>query len=79
MTRLDANSSIPIGLAIAMIGGAATWMTTINIQTNANAKSLDMIEQRQIKYNEVIQNIERDIAIVKAKAEIIELRSRGVK
>jgi hypothetical protein len=74
---INEKTPIPIGVAIALIGGGAVWLTTIALQTNANAKYIELIEQRQLKYNESIQSIERDIAIIKVKSELIERRSRG--
>jgi hypothetical protein len=74
---ISEKTSIPIGIALSVIGGAAAWMTSLAIHTNANAKSLEIIEQRLLKYTESIQTIERDIAVIKTKAELIEQRSRG--
>lgn len=75
--KIDGATSIPVGIAVTIIGGGAAWLTALALQTNANAKSLEIIEQRQLKYSESIQSIERDISIIKLKAELIEVRSRG--
>lgn len=69
--KLDEYTNIPIGIAIIIIGGGAAWMTSIAIQTQANARSLDLIEQRQIDYNKSISKIETDLAIIRTKTEII--------
>lgn len=75
--KLDANTKISIGIAVIVIGGGAAWMTSIAFQTNANAKSLDVIEQRQLKYNESIQNIEKDLLVIRTKTEIIDQKLGG--
>jgi hypothetical protein len=69
--KLDEKTSVSVGLAVSLIGGATAWMTSLALQTSANAKSLETIEIRQIKYSESIQNIEKDIAIIKAKADVL--------
>jgi hypothetical protein len=74
--KLDEYTRIPIGIAISVIGGGAAWMTSLAIQTQANAKSLELIEQRQIEYNHSINRIETDLAIIRTKTEIINKKLR---
>lgn len=69
--RLDEHTKISIGIAIAVIGGGSAWMTSIALQTTANAKALESIEQRQLEYTESIQNIERNVDIIKTKLELL--------
>ena len=75
--KLDENTKISVGIAIAVIGGGAVWLTNISFQTSANAKSLDSIDIRQLEYNKLVQSIEKDIAVIRTKVELIEQRSRG--
>lgn len=71
MKDLDQNTRITIGVAIAVFGGGAGWMTSIALQANANAKSLESIEARQIQYSNTVQNIEKDLGIIKYRIEEI--------
>lgn len=69
--KLDENTKISVGIAIAVIGGGSAWMTSIALQTTANAKALESIEIRQIEYTESIQNIEKDVGIIKTKLDLL--------
>lgn len=73
MNTFDEKVKISIGLAVVAIGGGAVWLTNLSSQTYANTKSLESIEQRQLKYNESIQNIEKDMAIVRTKLDLLIL------
>lgn len=71
---IDERTKISIGLAISLIGGGMAWMTAIAAQTSSNTKTLVVMESRQVKYNESIQNIERDLAVVRTKIELMAER-----
>jgi len=76
INHLDEKTTISIGIALSLIGGSAVWMTSLNVQSSSNTKAIDRIEEQQLLYTRSIQNIERDIAIIKAKAEVIEQISK---
>ncbi len=71
MKTFDEKVKISLGLAVLVIGGGAIWLTNLSSQTYANTKSLESIEQRQLKYNESIQNIEKDMAVVRTKIDLL--------
>lgn len=73
---LTEKTPIPIGLAIAVFGGGAAWMTNLAMQSSANAKSLTVIEERHYQYLESIQKIEKDLAVIKTKLEALQTKER---
>lgn len=68
---LTEKTSIPIGIALALFGGGAAWMTNIAMQNDANAKSLSTMETRHYDYLRSIQKIEKDVEVIKTKLELM--------
>lgn len=64
---LDENTLVPIGLALAVFGGGAAWLTKIALQTNANAATLNQIATKQDAYTEHLAVIRQDIAVIKSE------------
>lgn len=71
MGKLTEMTLVPLGMAIISIGGAAAWLTTIHVQMDANAASIQSIEEKQTEYSKDIRQIAVDIAEIKG-----ELRRR---
>jgi hypothetical protein len=69
---LSEKTTIPIGIAVAIFGGAAAWMTNLATQTMANAKALEAMESRHYQYLNSIQKIEKDVAVIKTKLDLIQ-------
>lgn len=58
---------IPLGAAIIAIGGGAAWLTTVHVQMEANAASIQSIEAKQERYADDIHRISIDIAEIKGE------------
>jgi hypothetical protein len=76
MNFISDSTKVPLGLALAVIGGGAGWLTNIAFQTNANAKTLEVMEKKHDLYLESLQRIETDLAVVRGKVEWIERHSK---
>jgi hypothetical protein len=73
---LDDKTKISFGLAITVIGGGAAWLTSMSLQTIANAKTLDTLEIRQVQYSDDIDAIKTDIAVIRTQMELL---TKGMK
>lgn len=68
---MNDRTKISLGLAITLIGGGAAWMTSIALQTAANAKMLQAMEAKQNRYHENVQFIAKDLAVIRTQVEFI--------
>lgn len=67
MTKITEMTLIPLGVALISIGGGAAWLTRIHIQMDANAASIQSIEENQTEYSKDIRQIAVDIAEIKGE------------
>jgi Zn-dependent alcohol dehydrogenase len=81
MSKITDGTLVPLGLAVAVIGGGAVWLTTLHLTTAANAQrivevktTVDSYEERQLKMFEAINQIKSDVSEI--KVEIKYLRKK---
>ena len=67
MSKISEKTWVSLGLVITLLGGVV-WLTTIWMQSEANARSIQKIEEKQT----TIDLIQTDIAVIKTKLEGIE-------
>lgn len=74
---LSDQTLIPIGLAIMAIGGGAAWLTSIHIETRANADMIREIKTAQDRYMEDIHAIRINITEINTQMKIMsELKKK---
>jgi hypothetical protein len=64
---LSESTLIPVSLVFSLLGGAG-YVTYIAVQTSANAKTLEKLEQKQA----TVDKMGIDIAVILSKLEAIE-------
>jgi hypothetical protein len=60
---------IPLGIAVLVIGGGATWMTTIHLATASNSAAMTEIKTTIPK---TLEKIQEDIAEIKGELKRIK-------
>ena len=72
MLKITEDTLIPLGKAIGilmvLVGGIG-WLTNIAYSVAAHGKAIDDIRIAQIKYNEAVIEISRDLAVIKFQLE----------
>lgn len=69
LSEITEKTLIPIGVAIASIGGGAVWLTMLWIQTSTNAQSIEKVELNQDRFFSSMSSVQKDIEIIKFKVE----------
>jgi hypothetical protein len=65
MPTLSENTRVTLGLAVAVIGGGAVWLTALASTVQHNSQSLADIRSKQDQYNSAIQQIQLDLTEIK--------------
>lgn len=60
---------IPLGIAVLVIGGGATWLTTLHLATTSNATTLSEMKK---DIPEKLEQIQKDIAEIKGELRRIK-------
>lgn len=60
------NTLVPIGLAVAVIGGGAIWFTSLYAKTN-------VLTENDVTRKESIQEIQRDVGQI--KLDVMEIKT----
>jgi hypothetical protein len=63
MSKITENTLIPISV-FAVVAGGIFWLSSLYIQTKANADSLDKIERKQDLYTETLNSIDRRLSVI---------------
>lgn len=58
---------LTLSILIALLGGVvgfSTWMTVMQINTNANAASIEKMEQNEKQTQDIIKSIDKKLAVI---------------
>lgn len=72
MKLIDQNTVIPLGLAIAVIGGGSFWLSAINSKVDAQDRLVVESKVKQDRISDDIAQIKVDVGIIKES-----LKDRG--
>lgn len=71
MKEISEKTTISIGLAIAVIGTAAMWLTSVSNTVQAHSKQIDAITESR---NQAIKEYNNNLQDIKARLIIIEYK-----
>lgn len=72
MSKITENTYVSVGLAIAVIGGGAAWMTKQDFQTTANAAKIEESVQKFDHIERQLQGILQELGIIKGELKRIK-------
>lgn len=61
------KTMVPLWLALSVIGGAAAWATTLQVQASNTATTIQEMGAHQERYSDDISAIRQDIAEIKGE------------
>lgn len=74
MEKLSEQTLVPVGLAVVVVGAAALWIASINLQTRSNAETITKLETKQEKYSDDMRVIRESLAEINGVLKEIKRR-----
>ena len=75
MGKIDKNTLIPIGLAIAVIGGGGMWISRQELLTDANATQIVEVKSINRTISETLGKILERLSHIEGELERVPKRS----
>lgn len=75
MEKISEQTLIPIGVAVVVIGAAALWISSINLQTKSNTETINKLEVKQEKYSDDMRAIRESLAEINGALREIKRRN----
>jgi len=74
MSKITQNTLVPIGLAVAVIGGGAAWMTRQEMTASANAKGIKHLQGQYEHIDDMLREIQEKLGTIEGELKRISKR-----